>query len=207
MKNKRIGVLGGSFSPVHNGHLFLAKYVRENCSLDKVIMIPTGKHPFHKDTGSAQVHHRMNMLRLALETEEGIEVSDMEINSDAVSYTYVTLRRLQEEYGADCKLFFIVGTDEIMSLECWYEAEKLLKEFSFIVGVRPHYEMALVAQKIQIFHEKWDADIQVINLPAPDVSSSEIREAISRFGDLQGLVPDRVNEYIKENRLYMKEGE
>ena len=103
---------------------------------------------------------------------------------------------------SDSALYFIVGTDEILDLERWYEAEKLMKEFAFIVGIRPGYGMETVEKKIEDLKKRFGADINVINLPAPDVSSTEIREAISEKKDLCGLVPERVNEYIKANRLY-----
>lgn len=198
----KIGILGGSFSPVHNGHIFLARFVRESCGLDKVIMIPTGIHPFKADMEMPGASHRLKMLELATEGEEGLEVSDIETKSPEISYTYVTLCKLREIYGKDSALYFIVGTDEILDLERWYEAEKLMKEFAFIVGIRPGYGMETVEKKIEDLKKRFGADINVINLPAPDVSSTEIREAISEKKDLCGLVPERVNEYIKANRLY-----
>lgn len=198
----KIGILGGSFSPVHNGHIFLAGYVRKNCGLDKVIMIPTGIHPFAEKKNLPEAAHRLSMLRLAVEGIEGLEVSDIEVKSPEVSYTYVTLCRLREIYGKDCSLYFIVGTDELLELERWYEAGRLLKEFSFIVGIRPGYSMEIVGEKIKELKKRFRADINIINLPAPDVSSTEVRDAIRKNGDLTGLVPKRVNEYIKANGLY-----
>ncbi|MDO4481290.1 MAG: nicotinate (nicotinamide) nucleotide adenylyltransferase [Bacillota bacterium] len=198
----KIGILGGSFSPVHNGHIFLAGYIRENCRLDKVIMIPNGIHPFAEKQNMPDAVHRLRMLELAVEGIEGIEVSDIEVRSPGVSYTYITLCRLRETFGKDCTLYFIIGTDELLELERWYEAGRLLKEFSFIVGIRPGYSMETVGEKINELKNRFGADIRIINLPAPDVSSTEIREAVGKNGDLTGLIPERVNEYIKANGLY-----
>ncbi len=204
MKNSRIGVLGGSFSPVHNGHIFLAKYVREHCDLDKVLMVPTGTHPFTHKQGKEipSGEHRLKMLELALEEETAVEASDIEIRSPEISYTYNTLCRLREKYGRECRIFFIIGTDELMELDKWYEIEKMMKEFSFIVGIRPGYEIGLVKDKLRFYEEMWGADMMIINLPAPDVSSTDVRKAISGCRELTGMVPGVVCRYIKENKLY-----
>jgi len=205
LSSKKIGVLGGSFSPVHNGHIFLAKYVKENCGLDKVLMIPTGVHPFEckRNKNIPDAEHRLNMLKLAVEGENGIEISDIELKSAEVSYTYVTLCKLREIYGEKCRIYFVIGTDELLDLEKWYEYEKLIKEFSFIVGIRPHYENSKVIDKARYLNERFGAHIEIIDLPAPDVSSTEVREAIAEKTDLAGLVPETVNEYIKLNNLYL----
>ncbi len=197
--------MGGSFSPVHNGHIFLAKYVKENCGLDKVLMIPTGIHPFEckRSRNIPDAQHRLNMLNLAVKEEDGIEISDIELKSSDVSYTYVTLCKLREIYGGECRLYFVIGTDELLDLEKWYEYEKLIKEFSFIVGIRPHYENSKVFDKARLLNANFGADIRIIDLPAPDVSSTEVREAIAEKTDLAGLVPETVNEYIKLNNLYL----
>lgn len=201
----KIGVLGGAFSPVHKGHLFLAKYVKEHCGLDKVIMIPTGRHPFKEGVLKLiDSEHRINMLEIATRDEEGIEVSDIEVKSPEVSYTYVTLCKLKKIYGNDCEISFITGTDELLSLERWYAADKLLKEFSFIVGIRPQYEMDKVADRVEFLSRDFGANINIVNLPAPDVSSTEVRKIMYAGEDLKALVPGPVIEYITDNKLYIE---
>lgn len=200
----RLGVMGGSYSPVHNGHVFLAEFVKENCRLDKLLIIPTGKHPFQykQKRKMPEPEHRLKMLELAFENDEGIEVSDIEMRSSEVSYTYNTLCRLREIYGAEYKISFVFGTDELLSFHKWYEAENLMREFSFIVGIRPGYRLEEVESIIEDYRTRWNADIEVINLPAPDVSSTEVREAIATDADFSGMVPEKVWKYIKENGLY-----
>lgn len=202
LNNLKIGILGGSFSPVHNGHIFLARYVKDECGLDEVIMIPTGIHPFKGACGMPEATHRLKMLELATEKEEGLSVSDIEVKSNEVSYTYVTLCKLREKYGKDCRIYFIVGTDELLELDRWYKAESLMKEFSFIVGIRPGYGKDIIESKIPDLNKRFGADINVINLPAPDVSSTQVREAIAQNKDLSAMLPKQVNEYIKTNKLY-----
>jgi len=136
---KRIGVLGGTFDPIHLGHLSLARDAIFQAKLDKVIFVPAGKQPFKLWNDISSAAERMDMLRLAVLDEKDMEVSGVEIDSEEISYTYKTLRALRNKMDSGDKLYFITGTDTFLKLETWKEAEALLRENAFVVGVRPGY--------------------------------------------------------------------
>ena len=201
-----IGVFGGSFNPVHNGHVFLAGYVREALKLEKVLMIPTGIHPFTtKRDNVPSGEHRLKMIELAIEGTPGVEASDIEIKKSEPSYTYVTLTELRALYGEEMPIHFIVGTDELMTLDKWYCADKIVSEFGLIVGIRPHFEKDIIMEKVREMEEEHSAKILLVDLPAPDVSSTEVREALSAGEDADGLISEKVLRYIRENGLYRPE--
>ena len=119
---KRIGVLGGTFDPIHLGHLSLARDAVSQAKLDKVIFVPAGQQPFKLWNDISSAGQRMDMLRLALLDEENMEASSVEIDSDEISYTYRTLRILRNEMDPGDKMYFITGTDTFLKLETWKEA-------------------------------------------------------------------------------------
>ena len=201
-----IGVLGGSFNPVHKGHVFLAEYVRETCRLEKVLMIPTGVHPFStKRKNVPPGIHRLNMIKLAIEDAPGVEASDIEIRKEEPSYTYITLTELREQYGEETPIHFIVGTDELMTLNKWYCADRIVQEFGLIVGIRPHFEKDRIMEKVREMEEEHSAKILLVDLPAPDVSSTQVREALMKGEDTSGLISEKVLAYIRVNGLYKPE--
>lgn len=201
-KNKRIGVLGGTFSPIHKGHIFLAEYVREHCGLEKVLLIPAGIPPHKQGMNILSGVHRLEMTRIAAEGKVGLEVSSMEIDSPEISYTYDTLCRLSEIYGEDWEILFITGTDELLGLHKWYQAKALLARFGFIVGVRPGYELDKLQQQVDALRREFGARIEIISLPAPDISASQVRKRLSEDLDAEGLLDERVVKYIEEKGLY-----
>ncbi len=178
----RIGILGGSFNPPHKGHTFLAAYAKEACGLSKVIFIPTGKHAFDSKSGMTEAAHRMRMVELALRGNPSFEISDIEVRSAEKSYTYNTLTRLRKEVGDESRLCFITGTDEIFDIHRWYEWEKLLKEFEFIIAARPGVDLSAAEAKVKEYRSRLGADITLLkDIPAPDISSTEVRAFIEEI--------------------------
>lgn len=201
-KNKRLGVLGGTFSPIHKGHIFLAEYVRKHCGLEKVLLIPAGIPPHKLGMNILSGEHRLKMTQIAAEGKPGLEVSSIEIDSPEISYTFDTLTRLQEIYGADWEIFFITGTDELLGLHTWYRAKDLLARFGFIVGVRPGYEMDKVQKHMVELQEEFGAKIEIISLPAPNISASQVRELLGKGLGTSELLDEKVLSYIEEKGLY-----
>lgn len=200
---KNIAVMGGTFNPIHNGHLILANQVLEQYGLDQVIFIPNHLPP-HKEVHSLICrNHRYEMTQLAIEPFKKFILSDMELKREGVSYTSDTLSALKKMMNPE-KLYFIIGSDALFGLETWNKAEMLLKEFKFIVGTRPGVCQEKVQNKIGYLNNKYADNITSIIFEGMDISSSQIREKIGRGEDVTPFLPEKVYTYIKENYLYLR---
>ena len=203
MDTKRIGILGGTFNPVHNGHLALAKSALERGGLEKIIFIPTALPPHKSSRELITASDRMEMLRRAVGGHPALEVSDIELKRGGKSYTVDTLRQLREVLGPEAEFYLIIGADNLLEIADWREVEKLVRECRFIIITRPGFsldklsgENARWANKII---EKDGSNIIELSLPA---SSSEIRERIGRGENVGNSVPEGVLDYIREKGLY-----
>jgi nicotinate-nucleotide adenylyltransferase len=199
---KRIGVLGGSFDPVHLGHLSLAKDALVQGSLDQVIFMPVHRQPFKLDARLSSDEDRIAMLREAIKDTPGLAVSDWEIKNKGVSYTYLTLRALKEQYK-DAKIYFITGTDTFLKINIWKNATELLVENNFIIGHRPGYREQELLERVEELKQKFEVKILVINNTRLDISATEIRNIVAEGGTISQLVPPGVERYIKKHGLYI----
>ena len=197
----QIGILGGSFDPFHYGHLSIAKTALKECGLSKVVLLPTKVQPFKLGKKRASEEDRVNMVRLIAKKNKNFAVSTIEAFSQEVSYTYKTLQALSEIYGQE-NLHFIVGTDSFLSIETWYRGEDLLKEYSFIVGVRPGYKEGETEEKMRYFQEKYGTKVKILHNRVLEVSSTEIKEKIRNKESIRDLVPYEIERYIDEHGLY-----
>ena len=175
---RRIGIFGGSFDPIHNGHLHLAEEARCMAKLDQVLFIPTWISPFKQDSDPASCQQRLDMVRIATSSNPSFAVSDMEIRREAVSYTADTLKRCREMMGEDTRLYFITGTDTFLTIEKWYHAEEILTQYSFIIGSRPGYREEDLIDVIERVRERYGTDVLKIEIPRLEISSSDIRDSI-----------------------------
>ena len=199
---KRIGILGGTFDPVHCGHIHLAEDAMTQGRLDEVIFIPARLQPFKLGKKITSGEDRLAMLRLATEHTPGFSVSSCELDAEGVSYTYLTLRALQKEYGEDARLYFITGTDAFLKIEWWMMAEELLESYGFLIGTRPGYKEEELAECIARVREKFGTEVININNTKYDISSTQIREKIQKGESAEGLLPENVEAYIREKGLY-----
>ena len=188
-----IGVLGGSFDPIHLGHRSLGCAAVREVALDKLIVMPTHIQPFKQNKKVAQDKHRLAMVRLAFDGCEQIEVSDYEIKKGDVSYSYETMSHLRDIYPND-ELFFIMGADSFINVDKWYKGENLLSEFGY-----PEKELEA---KIRFYKEDYGTKIIRLRAKMPDISSTEIRETAMAGDPISHLVPIKVDAYITRNRLY-----
>lgn len=202
---QKIGILGGTFDPIHIGHLIFAEQVRVLCDLDKVIFIPAKKPPHKLNDGISLINHRFEMVRIAIKSNKYFEISDIEMLSDNLSYTYNTLKKMKKELGDSTELYFIVGSDAWLDLDEWYKSEALLNEFSFIIGDRPGYKDDLVNDKIRIVKEKYNTDVKKIDIHEIDISSSNIRKLVFQRKSIKYLTSELVEKYILDNKLYLKQ--
>lgn len=199
--SRAIGVLGGTFDPVHNGHKTLAKAALEQGNLKKLIVMPAHVQPFKLGKEISDNSHRLAMTKLAFEDMPEVEVSDYEIQHTDISYTYETLCKLQEVYPDD-ELAFIMGTDSFLNLDTWYMGRELLEEFSFLVSVRPGYRESELEQKIEEFRRLYHTKVEKLVMEMPDISSTEIRTKYEMGISIKEDVPETVERYIHEHRLY-----
>lgn len=185
----KIGILGGTFNPVHLGHLILAQEMQSQLKLDKVIFIPTNIAA-HKEEIKVSAKDRLAMLKLAVSDNPFFEVSDLEIKRGGVSYTIDTVETLKKDYPED-KLFLIIGSDLAKDFSTWKQPEILKKEITIVVAQRKEYFFD---------QNKWFLALPVTQVA---ISSSLIRELIKKNISIKYLVPEAVLQYIKENNLYL----
>ena len=199
---KTIGILGGTFDPVHYGHIALAEDAIREADLHEVVMIPARIQPFKQDKKYASGEDRFNMLALAAGKDDHITVSKYELEQESVSYTYLTLRHMQEFYGADTRLYFITGTDSFLKIDTWKNAEELLTKYAFIIGTRPGYRQEEYRQALERITAEYGTEVISMNRRELDISATEIRERIAAGLPVEDLMPPEVYRYIVEHGLY-----
>lgn len=200
MDSKRVGIMGGTFDPIHNGHLIIAETSRENFNLDKIIFIPTGI-PAHK-IGKAITsnEHRYNMVLLATSSNPYFSLSPIELNREGTTYTIDTIIDLKK-VNKDTEYFFIMGEDSLYNFHTWKDYKKLLKLCKFIVAKRPGLKAEL-EEKIKELNNIEKGSIQSLESPMMEISSTNIRERIKLGRSVKYLVPDLVEKYIIKYNLY-----
>lgn len=199
---KKIGIMGGTFDPVHYGHLILAEQARVEAALDQVIFMPAMVQPFKLNTKITEGRHRYAMLAEAIAGNPYFSVSRKELDTPEISYTIHTLRDCKTEFGRGTELFFIIGTDAFLGLEKWYAAEDLLDCFSFVIGTRPGYKEEELKLHLSNLREKYTTNIIEINNSEVEISSTDIKNRIRDGKSIKYLLPAAVEEYIYKNKLY-----
>ncbi|MBA7491535.1 putative nicotinate-nucleotide adenylyltransferase [subsurface metagenome] len=191
----RIGILGGTFDPIHWGHLLIAEGVREKFALDRVYFIPAAWPPHKVKNKVTEAAHRYKMALLATQDNSHFSVSDLEMNRPGKSYTIETVKELKEKHeGAE--IYFIIGLDSALEIFTWKDPEKLLGLCRFISVQRPFSE------ELEKLDKKYRERIEVVEVPTLPISSTEIRERVRKGRSIKYLVPQSVEEYIYKNRLY-----
>lgn len=188
---QRIGILGGTFNPVHIGHLILGEEAVWKLKLDRLIYIPSYVPP-HKDVDIASPEDRFNMVDIAIEDNPHFEVSRVEIDNKGTSYSVNTLRELKKNFGEKATLFFITGSDSLRELFSWKDVDEIFKLSNFVVAQRPGYPVEEVPE-----------NIQTVVITPIEISSSEVRRRIKEARSIRYLVPDRVRNYIYKKKLYI----
>jgi nicotinate-nucleotide adenylyltransferase len=220
----KLGLLGGSFNPIHNGHLTIARLVRDQLRLDQVLFIPTGDPPHKRDGSLAPARDRYEMVRLALASTPSFQLSDIEIRRPGKSYSIDTIRELQRQFGPSTELYFLIGLDAFLDLPNWKEPIALLHACRFVVVPRPgqsfqslanmpllpaldaHTLTQLDAGTLSQLDIVMSSRKGIICLPIPpcSISSSEIRQRIRQRTTQANMLPPPVESYILQHRLYQE---
>lgn len=205
MKREKIGVLGGSFNPIHLGHLIMAQDAEEAFDLDRIIFIPAAIPPHKLTQMSVTPEQRLDMVKLALADRVSWEVSDSEIRRGGVSYSIDTIRHLKSVYP-EAELYFIIGGDTLPELHTWKEISHLIDLCRFITMVRPGFEpQTLRHADLKLDHRHLDDLIKRVTVGhVIGISSTDVRMHVAKNESIRYLVPDAVERYIREHRLYQK---
>jgi nicotinate-nucleotide adenylyltransferase len=194
----RIGIMGGTFDPIHNGHLFIAEEARALFSLERILFIPNGNPPHKKEYELTTANHRYNMALLATYGNPSFTCSPLELNRGGISYTVDTLTLLRQE-EPNAELFYITGVDAVADILSWKRHEEVIRMTTFIAATRPGYDLSNLKERLPMpYLER----ILLLGSTALGISSTDIRERIARHMPIRYLTPDAVIDYVYKYRLY-----
>lgn len=200
-RRKRVGIMGGTFNPVHMVHLILAENAYRTWQLDEIMMLPNGDPPHKTDIEVTPAAHRLAMLKLAVKDIPYFRVSEMEIKRQGYSYSSVTLTELRASHP-DTDYYFIMGADSIFQIETWHEPATVMANCIILAATRDHTPSDKLMEQINYLSEKYGADIRLMDVPDLELSSSDIRKRISHHQPVRFMVPDSVLDYIEAHHLY-----
>ena len=202
---KKIGIMGGTFNPIHNGHLVTAQEALSQFKLDKVIFIPTGNPPHKIENEVASAEDRYIMTVIATSSNSNFFVSRMEIDRKGKSYTIDTVRQLRKIYGKNLLLYFITGADAILEILTWKNTGEIVSLCKFIAATRPGYNLSRIEDLRKRLSGKAraiDKKIYVMEIPALSISSTDIRNRVRHNRPIDYLLPEGVSNYILKHGLY-----
>lgn len=196
----RLGIMGGTFDPIHYGHLVTAEQAREALALDLVLFMPAGVPAFKQGAGVTDAEDRYAMTLLATAANPAFDASRFEIDREGVTYTIDTLRALRAHYPDNVRLFFITGADAILDLLTWHDAASMAELATFIAATRPGYDIEQARARVSASNVPFD--VRYIEIPALAISSTNIRERVSAGKSARYLTSESVIGYIRKNGLY-----
>lgn len=200
---KKIGIMGGTFDPIHYGHLLIAESAADEFKLDEVIFLPTGKSPHKDEILVREPALRCDMVALAVEDNPKFSVSFLEATSTEVNYTYRTLQKFHVLYpGAE--IYFIMGEDSLNDFDTWKNPEEICKQAVLLVAIRNELGNE-ITEKIKEVSRKYQGNIHMLHAPNFMISSRDIRKRVQKRQSIHYLVPTVVEEYIHQNFLYMEQ--
>ena len=197
-----MGIMGGTFDPIHYGHLVAAEAARVEFGLEKVIFMPVGKPPHKQQQNITEPEHRYHMTVLATSSNPGFEVSRLEVDKEGLSYSFDTVKDLKRIHGEDLTIYFITGADAVLELSTWHRVQELMALCKFIAVARPGFDNLDLEQKIGEISSKYKAEIICIEVPLLAISSTDIRNRVRNGKPIRYLLPEAVEKYIEEKGLY-----
>lgn len=200
-KTYALGIMGGTFDPIHMGHLAVAEQARDVLGLDAVVFMPAGRQPYKIDQDQLAAEKRLEMCRLALSDNENFDVSPLEVEREGITYTIDTLKTVRAHYPSNVKLYFIAGADSIATLADWKDARELSGLASFVGINRPGTK--LIGDKaIKKSLQEAGFTVEFIHAPSLDISSTDLRRRIAQGGSIRYLIPEPVRLVIEAENLY-----
>lgn len=203
-KSKKVGIMGGTFNPIHLGHLILAEAAYEAYDLDEVLFVPSGRSYMKEQSEILDAKTRVSMTGLAIEDNPHFALSTIEIDRDGNSYSYETLETLRKQ-NPMTEYYFIVGADTLFSLESWKHPEILLPSCTILVAVRDNISMEEMEKQAKYLEDKFGGSIKLLPTSNIEISATDIRKKLAEEKDVRYLVPDSVLKFIHKNGLYKKE--
>ena len=199
---KKVGIMGGTFDPIHMGHLIIAETAREAFALEEILFIPSGVSYMKSNVLDKKT--RVTMTGIAIEDNPHFALSTIEVDRDGNSYSYETICELKK-HNPDTEYYFIVGADSLFHMEKWMHPEKIFSECIILAAIRSGSTADEFKEQIDYLKETYHADIRMIPTKSFDLSSTAIREKAEKGYSIQYLVPDKVREYIEKNHIYRAE--
>ena len=199
---KKIGVLGGTFDPVHNGHIIMAEETRARLDLAEVLFMPAGQPWLKEDSLISATEHRVQMVRLAIADKPYLKLSAMEIERAGPSYTVDTITELQAQLDAGDELFFILGWDNLAQLPLWREPSRLIKMCRLVAVARPGYSLPDL-DALEVVIPGLSRSLIILDKPEIDIDATDIRNRVAHGLSISHLVPEVVDEYIRQHKLYL----
>lgn len=203
VQTMKIGIMGGTFEPIHIGHLLLGEFAYEDFGLDEIWFLPNGNPP-HKETLDTEeaMHHRIEMVRLAIKINPNFSLNLSEADTKKHSYTYHTMRHFNEIYPND-EFYFILGADSLFAFEEWKDFREIFTTCTILAAMRDDKDASAMKGQIRYLTEAYGAHIELLRAPLVEISSTTIRERAAKGLSVRYMVPDVVADYIKEKNLYI----
>ena len=201
MSPRRLGVMGGTFDPIHHGHLVTAEAALWAFDLEQVLFVPTGRPWMKAERVVSPAEDRYLMTVIATSSNPRFGVSRVDIEREGPTYTVDTLRQLRRQFGEDVDLFFITGADAMLEILSWKDPEEVLAEAHFIAATRPGYDIARFEKEAPTCYP----NVSVMDIPALAISSSDIRRRVGAGEPIRYLVPEGVHTYIEKSGLYRED--
>lgn len=203
---KKIGIMGGTFNPIHIGHLILSEYAYEQFALDEVMIMPS-KNPPHKNKKEiVEDYHRVNMILEAIATNNRLKLSTIELEREGITYTADTIKQLIEE-NSNTEYYFIVGADSLFQLMTWHKPEEIIRNVKIVAAVRYNISIDEMKSQCNLLNKKYNGNIEFLDAPNIDISSKMIRSKLSSGKSIRYMVAEKVYDYIYENGLYRNTSE
>lgn len=199
----KVGIVGGTFNPIHVGHLMLGEYAYEACGLNEIWFMPNGKPP-HKEAEEiiTSADRRVEMTEMAIKDTDYFKLSIYEYEKVNTSYSYKTMEELIALYPEN-EFFFIMGSDSLLAIEDWKCPEKLMKLCTLLVACRENSDIDLLRKQILYLESKYMCNIILLPMPLLEISSSDIRKRVNEGKSIKYIVPEIIYEYIQKNKLYL----
>ena len=197
----RVGIFGGTFDPIHLGHLAVARSIQSSLGLDNVVFVPAGQPWLKADTPVSRVEDRVQMLRLALARRRALELSTIEADRPGPSYTVDTMETLQRQLGSDADFFFLLGSDALMDIAKWKEPQRLIQLCQLVAFARPGFGLPTM-EALEVAVPGISMRVVFAEVPQVNIRATDIRRRIAEGRCIQRLVPRAVERYILEHGLY-----